>query len=90
MENETIVLNRKELMELRARYAQKQADGEQLQAEFLNKLNSATNDNDREKYRVFLNMYVYQTGKSAGFKEGIDEIFYKADGTFPECRREVA
>lgn len=90
MEQETITLNRKELLELRARYAQKQAEGERLQEQTRERLAAATTEKERDNQRIILDMYVYQTGKEAGFKEGIDELFYKVDGVFPQHEKAVA
>jgi hypothetical protein len=80
--NGTITLNRKALLELRDKYQDREDQGRGYieQAREM----PETTDKERKAKQAMLEMYIYQTGKAAGFKEGIEEQFYKVDGKFPE------
>lgn len=86
MQNETITLTRDHVMEMIKRYAETERRGKDLAAMAKAQMNEVTTDEEREKRRVVYEMYLYQQGKSAGFKEAYEEIIYRVDGKFPDTK----
>jgi hypothetical protein len=84
----TITLDRKDLIALRDHYADKEAEGKTYTEQARNMPDGTPEE--RERKRVMFEMYLYQQGKTAGFKEGIEELFFKADGAFPHFEREAS
>lgn len=85
---ETLTLNRQELLNLRATYSANEQRGKYLVDKTTQEMRETT-EKEREDKRIVREMYLYQQGKAAGMKEAIDEMFYKVDGAFPKHEAEA-
>lgn len=84
MQKETIEITRTEITKMINHYLESEKRGNRLMEEARKKMELAKTEEEKQQQKVIYEMYLYQNGKSAGFKEAYMEMIFKEDGKFPK------